>query len=158
MNTYSATLPATLTNANGSYIGKGYTLKTGNLANPNFFAIPINAKNKLAALVTVNYVSSAAAMFQRKSGLLTKAPGWSQYQAYDIGAGEFSSRGGRWNLAFETIPTQTNCIPRDDLENAKIPELSPAYTTQLETDWYWCVLNYGSANTPSSYVINGRCG
>ena len=154
MNTYVATTPSTLKDANNNYVGKGYVLSTGILANSNFFAIPINAKNKLSALVAINYISSAAAMFQRKSGQLTNPTSWSQYQAYDSSANEFTSKGGNWNVAFDTVPTLTNCVDRATLVDAKIPEPSVAYATQLETDWYWCVFNYG--NAPQS--VAARCG
>ena len=159
MNSYTATTPATLKDANGNYMGQGYALSTGILANSNFFAIPINAKNKLAALVAINYVSSAAAMFQRKSGVLTNPSaltGWTQYQAYDSTADAFTSKDGNWNVAFDSIPNSPKCATRSELYNAKIPEPPAAYTTQLENDWYWCVLKYGDSNTPSS--VSPRCG
>jgi hypothetical protein len=159
MNTYAATLPASLKDADNNYVGKGYTLQTGILANTNFFAIPVNAKNKLAALVTLNYISSAAAMFQRKSGQLTNPTfliGWSQYQAYDPYGGELSFDGGNWNAAFDTVPTLTNCVDRDILESQSIPEPSVAYASQLITDWYWCVFKFGDPNTPASMLT--RCG
>lgn len=153
MNTYDATAPASMKNSTGNYVAKGYVLSTGNLANSNFFAIPINAKNKLAAMAVINYVSSPAAMYQRKSGQLSFA--WSQYQAYDSTADDFTAKGDNWNVAFDSVPTQTNCVDRSTLVSAKIPEPSVAYVTQLETDWYYCVLTYGTINPNPSAT---RCG
>ena len=43
-----------------------YVLKTGTIANTNFMAIGVNAKNKMAALVTANHMASAPAMFTRR--------------------------------------------------------------------------------------------
>jgi len=140
-------------------MGQGYTLTTGILANSNFFAIPINAKNKLAALVAINYVSSAAAMFQRKSGDLTNLSsltGWTQYQAYDSTAEAFTSNGDNWNVAFDLVPNTPKCATRSELVSAEIPEPSVAYINQLETDWYWCVMKFGDPATPPS--VSSRCG
>jgi len=159
MNTYSATAPSDLTNSVGTNIAQGYTLATGDLANSNYFAIPINAKNKLAALVVIDYVSSAAAMFQRKSGTLNNPSalkGWTQYQAYDPSADEFTYKGENWKVAFDTVPNSKNCATLDNLRSSKIPEPPVAYISQLEIDWYWCVMNYGDANTPTS--VSARCG
>ena len=119
---------------------KGYTLSTGTLSNTNFLAIPINAKNKLAALVTLNYISSAAAMFQRKSST------WAPLQAYDETSPTFTSEGSNWNVAFETLPTNPHVPTRNQLVQARIPELSVAYINQLERDWYYCVLHFDNLN------------
>ena len=63
-----------------------YVLTTGTLANTNFIAIGTNAKNKLAALVTANYMASAPAMFTRR-----QPERWGAIQAYNPNASFLSS-------------------------------------------------------------------
>ena len=43
-----------------------YVLSSGTIANTNFMAIGVNAKNKMAALVTADYMASPPAMFRRR--------------------------------------------------------------------------------------------
>ena len=119
----------------------------------------MNYVKRQAALVAINYVSSAAAMFQRKSGQLTNPSsltGWTQYQAYDSTADAFTSDGDNWNVAFDLVPNSAKCATRSELVSAAIPEPSVAYINQLETDWYWCVMKFGDAATPPS--VSSRCG
>ena len=63
-----------------------HVLTSGSLTSTNFFAIGANAKNKLAALVTANYMASAPAMFTRR-----QPQRWGAIQAYDPNA-EFLSK------------------------------------------------------------------
>jgi putative spermidine/putrescine transport system substrate-binding protein len=105
----------------------------GTIANTNYVAIPINARNKLAALVATNLLSSAAAMWSRENDM-----GWiSVYDSYDP-----SFTIGGWNSMFDYIPVPSTTPSKKELENAALPELSNAYTIRLEVDWFYCVLNY----------------
>ena len=120
---------------------QGYILDSGTIANTNYLAIPANSPNKLAAVVAANAMASPAAMFYRY-----KVVG--ALQVFDPTLDVFTT--GGWNTAFDSIPTPSQVPPRAARVAGRLGELSGAYITQIQADWYKCVLKYAgpSADSP----------
>ena len=123
---------------------QGYILDSGTIANTNYVAIPFNSPNKLAAVVAANYMASPAAMFYRY-----KVVG--ALQVFDPTLDVFTT--GGWNTAFDSIPTPSQVPPRSARVAGRLGELSGAYITQIQADWFKCVLQYTG---PSSDIP--QCG
>jgi len=101
-------------------------------------AIATNAKNKLAALVTANYMASAPAMFTRR-----QPERWGAIQAYNPSA-SFLSTGG-WKAAFDYLKTYPQTPSAADLRASALTELVALYSTTFNNDWVHCVLNYNTS-------------
>jgi putative spermidine/putrescine transport system substrate-binding protein len=119
---------------------QGYILDSGTIANTNYVAIPANSPNKLAAVVTANYLASPAAMFYR-----FKVVG--ALQVFDNTLDVFTT--GGWNTPFDAIPTPAQVPPRSARVAGRLGELSGAYITQIQADWYKCVLQYAGPSSDS---------
>lgn len=50
----------------------------------------------------------------------------------------------RWSIAFDYIDRPLTTPSKTTLDAYKVGELTSAYITRLEKDWYYCVLNYVS--------------
>lgn len=117
-------------------------LQSGTIGNTNFVLIPANAKNKLAAVVTGNFIASAQAMFSRAQPEVIGA-----LQAYNPSSPNFVQYG--WNDAFDyiNIPSTTPSI--STLQKYAMGELSSTYINRIQQDWYLCVMTYSSGTSPT---------
>jgi putative spermidine/putrescine transport system substrate-binding protein len=110
---------------------RSYVFTAGNLigtiANTNFVAIPKNAPNLAAALVTANAIASPAQMFAR-----AHANVWGTFPAYTPGRIDEG-----WEAAFEEIDAvrSVNTPQFDTLAAHALGELDAAYGARLEADW-----------------------
>ena len=120
---------------------QAYVLTSGTLANTNFVAIPANSKNKLGAVVAANFLGSPQANYYRALNL-------GALPVYDLQAEAFTT--GGWQVAFDTIDRSPRTPSAQQLAAGKLAELSPAYITRLQRDWYTCVRNYIYTNVTAN--------
>jgi putative spermidine/putrescine transport system substrate-binding protein len=109
-----------------------YVLSSGTIANTSFLGIGVNAKNKLAALVVANYISSAPAMFNRRQPDV-----WGAAQCYNPSASFLTS--GGWQVAFDYLETFPQTPSTVELRAAAMTEVSAIYATKMQNDWLSCV-------------------
>lgn len=122
------------------------------LSNVNFFQVPVNSPNKLAAMVVANYVGSAEMTFSRYSNV------WNILPAFDPSAQAFIAADGTssgWNTAIEyareTIPNVQHNVDLTTLSNARVGDLSAAYQLKIAQDWWTCVAAFKGDGTDPSY-------
>ena len=116
--------------------GTVFTDKT--IANTNYIAIPTNAPNLMGAVVAGNFIGSAAAMYSRAEVQFLQ-------QVYDPTCDSFAIDG--WQVPFDLLnATYSSHDPTtSDLASYRIGEISKAYVSRFEVDWYYCVYTYSSS-------------
>ena len=119
---------------------------TGSISNNNFWIIPKNADNKLAAMVVGNYIASIGAQFNRRSD----SSRW--IQAYDPTCDAITDElAGGWSSAFEYLENNVyyNTTPSKTFLNEpySLNEINSAYGTALNADWVTCITN-GHSGAP----------
>ena len=120
---------------------QAYVLTGGTLANTNFVAIPVTSKNKLGAVVAANFLGSPQANYYRALTL-------GALPVVDLQAEAFTT--GGWQAAFDTIDRSPRTPSAQQLAAGKLAELSPAYITKIQRDWYTCVRNYVYGNATAN--------
>ena len=114
-----------------------YVPNSGSIANNNFWTIPKNAANKLAAIVVANYIASIGAQFNRRSD----SNRW--IQAYDPNCPAITDElAGGWASAFEYLEENVfyNTTPSKTYLSSpySLNEVSSQYKTALNADWITC--------------------
>lgn len=149
---YSATYAGTQMAA-GVYPSStsSYVPDSGSLSNVNFFAIPGNSDEKLAASVVGNYIGSIGAQFNRRAS----ANRWIQAYSETCDAIADEDRGG-WESAFEYLDDYVNYNTTPATAYLRspyaLPEINSQYKTQFNADWDTCIQNDGTANGASGCV------
>lgn len=108
-----------------------YVLITGTLADTNFLAIPLNAPNKEAALVAVNYIGSAASMYVRAIPANDENGEWGAIQAFDPSAPEMIE----WNVAFDYIDLHEATPSVEELSAARLADVNAVMHATINADW-----------------------
>jgi putative spermidine/putrescine transport system substrate-binding protein len=118
-----------------------YLLTSGTLADTNFLAIPINAPNLEAALVAVNYIGSAAAMFKRAIPGNEPDGEWGAIQAFDPFAEEMIE----WDAAFDYINLHEATPSVEELAAARLADVNAAMVATINAAWAVNVRDYDLA-------------
>lgn len=105
---------------------QAYVLTTGTIADTNYLAIPINAQNKEAALLTINHIASPHSLFQRSLPDI-----WGTLQVYNVHAPDIRE----WNVAFDHIDLEASIPTIEELDASALPDLPTQLVTQLNKDW-----------------------
>lgn len=111
---------------------QAYTLDSGSISDTNFLAIPVNAANKEAALVAVNYLASAGAMFSR-----SRPSVWGAMQAFDPTASSIQE----WDEAFDSVAVHYATPTVEELAKDRLGDLSFEYVDRINKDWEQFVKN-----------------
>lgn len=106
-------------------------LGTGTLADTNFLAIPANAPNLEAALVAVNWIGSAAAMFKRSLPASEEEGEWGAIQAFDPAAEEMLE----WDVAFDYVNVHEATPTVEELSAARLSDVNAAMVATINADW-----------------------
>jgi len=104
---------------------KAYLLDTGTIANTNFWAIPINAPNKAAAMLTADLIASPEAIYER-----FKPEVWGALPAFDPTRVE-----EQWMDLFEKQESHSNAPHIDELAAKRLTELDNALQERMIADW-----------------------
>lgn len=110
---------------------QAYVMESGTLADTSYLAIPINAPNKEAALVAVNHIGSAGAMFTR-----SKPEEWGALQAFDPTAPSIME----WDPAFDYINQHQATPTVEELAAGRMADLRSELITRINAGWASCVL------------------
>jgi putative spermidine/putrescine transport system substrate-binding protein len=104
---------------------KAYVLDSGTIRNSHYFGIPVNAPNKAAAMVVVNFLISHEAQWQK-----AKPDVW--------GDGTILSTSllpEEWKSKFENIAGRKRVPPRSELEPNALMEPAPEIMIRLNEDF-----------------------
>ena len=126
----------------------GTVFTDNTIANTNYIAIPKNAPNLMGAIVAGNFIGSAAAMYSRAEVQFLQ-------QVYDPACDAFAVDG--WQVPFDllNITYSSHDPTTSELSSYRIGEISTAYASRLEVDWYYCVYNYSPTTTSVSLTGGG---
>ncbi len=126
----------------------GTVFTDNTIANTNYIAIPNNAPNLMGAIVAGNFIGSAAAMYARAEVQFLQ-------QVYDPTCDTFAVDG--WQAPFDllNITHGSHDPTTSELSSYRIGEISNAYASRFEVDWYYCVLNYNPSVTSVSLTGGG---
>lgn len=126
---------------NGVYSNdtKSFVMDDGSISNLNFVAIPKNAANKYAALVTANVIASVEGVFSR-----TQPERWGTLPALDVLSDAMVESG--WDTAFNYIASHHAVPSVEDLERTRVAELSSAFQERIHNDWKKCVLEKSTSS------------
>jgi ABC-type uncharacterized transport system YnjBCD substrate-binding protein len=113
---------------------QSFVLSTGNIANTNFVAIPVNSGAKAAAMVVGNFIAQPEAMFRRAQPEV-----WGALQSFDPTARHLEEAG--WNTPFDYIDTHEATPTVEALAAHRLPELDQSYVSRIEEDWAKYVKN-----------------
>ena len=105
---------------------QAYVLETGTIADTNYLAIPINANNKEAALVTANYIASAGSMFVR-----SQPDVWGALQAFDPTTKTMLE----WDPAFDYINLHEATPTVEALAEARLSDLNADWVNAINEGW-----------------------
>lgn len=104
---------------------QGYGLKDGTIGNTNYTAIPINSKNKAAAMVLQNLMLSSRAQYQKALPDV-----WGAAAAVEV-----SRMQTEYQEKFATIKTHPSVVPESELAKNALPELQASWLTAIEKGW-----------------------
>jgi putative spermidine/putrescine transport system substrate-binding protein len=97
----------------------------GAIFNTHFTAIPKNAVNKAAALVTANFLMSPEAQYSKYD-----PANWGDFPAVDL-----PRLPEEWRQKFKTLDLGPATLPPDVLAAKAVPEIPSEYLEKLEAGW-----------------------
>ncbi len=119
--------------ASGTYptSAYGYVFDTGTIGNAHYLAVPFNAPEKAAALLTIDLLQSPENQLEK-----FKPEVWGDMPAFD--AGKLSAP---QKEALSTIEKTVFPVPLEELFMKRLPELRAQYIDWMETLWMEAVVN-----------------
>ncbi|WPY94810.1 ABC transporter substrate-binding protein [Limimaricola variabilis] len=102
-----------------------YGLSDGTLANTNYMAIPVNAANKAASMVTQNLLLSGEAQLKKAQPEI-----WGAAAVIEPSRASAEVQAG-----FATLERHPSVVPVEELGQAALPELTPDWTRAIEDGW-----------------------
>ncbi|WP_022836916.1 ABC transporter substrate-binding protein [Salisaeta longa] len=104
---------------------QAYVPAYGSIQNSHYWGIPKRARNKAAALVTINFLLSPKAQLQK-----LKPTVWGDGTVLAI-----DSLPAPWPARFRAAQQRTHAPPRRALQQRALPELAPEYMIRLYDDF-----------------------
>lgn len=104
---------------------QSYGLSDGTLANTNYMAIPVNAANKAAAMVTQNLLLSGEAQLEKAQPEI-----WGAATVI-----EPDRAPGEVQAGFAALERHPSVVSIEELGQAALPELTPDWTSAIEDGW-----------------------
>ncbi|TDT72599.1 putative spermidine/putrescine transport system substrate-binding protein [Hypnocyclicus thermotrophus] len=113
---------------NGSFTKatKTFLFENGTIFNNHYLSIPFNAKNKAAALMTINFLISFDAQYQKQI-----PNNWGDGNVLD-----FTKLTTMQKEKFDKIDIGDASISFDVLSKNRIPEIKSKYVEIIEKEWY----------------------
>lgn len=108
---------------------QAFVLNSGTIGNVHFVGIPTNAPNIPAALVAANLILDPVVQ-------LEKLKNWG-----DLSVLCYNCLPDQWKAQFDAIPTHPASVPRNALEQVRIPEIGADWVVAIEEDWKKRILN-----------------
>lgn len=109
---------------------KGSVLEEGTISNSHYQAIPFNAPNKAGAMVLINFLISPEAQFEK-----LKPDVWADGTVLDV-----SRLSADWKEKFANVPGRKAAMPREEMQQYAVPEVSARYHERILEDWRTYVL------------------
>jgi ABC-type uncharacterized transport system YnjBCD substrate-binding protein len=123
----------------------------GSVSNIAFVAIAFNSPNKLAAVVTGNYIASMGAQFYRRQPSCPSSSGCAWLQAYSTTCDAIVN--GGWQVSFDYLNSNDypSNPPTESLRSPyALPEIEGTYGVNMDSDWIDCILDNLTATKASS--------
>ncbi|MFO1007200.1 MAG: ABC transporter substrate-binding protein [Planctomycetaceae bacterium] len=104
---------------------KAYVLDSGTIRNSHYLGIPVNAPNKAAAMVLIDFLITPEAQLRKAQPEV-----WGDGSVLSV-----SRLPEEWQLKFSQIPGRTRVAPRDELERSALMEPAPEVMVRLMKDF-----------------------
>lgn len=104
---------------------KAYVLDSGTIRNSHYLGIPVNAPNKAAAMVLIDFLISPEAQLRKALPEV-----WGDGSVLSV-----SRLPKEWQFKFSRIPGRTRVAPRDELERSALMEPAPEIMVRLAKDF-----------------------
>ena len=104
---------------------KAFVFESGTIQNSHYMGIPKGAKNKVGAIVVINFLISPDAQYQK---MLPSV--WGDGTVLDI-----KKLSKEWQEKFTHIPQRTNSPKRSEIQDKALQEPAPEYMIRLADDF-----------------------
>lgn len=102
-----------------------FVFEKGNIGNTHFLAIPFNARNKAAAMVTINYIEGFEAQISK----------YHPQQWGDLPVLDYNKLSQEEKQIFDAIPLGAGAIPQKELMLHRVPEMPARFVPRIEDIW-----------------------